>query len=217
MYKRILLGIIAFGLVSGAALGIVSASPAMQESGEQDSFRLLVAVINDAHEKNQLSDILSDLLADVFIDGLITPHTGETNEEVRRRLVVEGPAADRAALVALYNATDGPNWEESENWMSNEPLSVWYGITTNITGRVTEIELGDNNLVGEIPAELGNLASLTNLDLHHNPLSGEIPGELGNLASLTTLHLYGNKLSGEIPPELAKLSNLERLDYTRMT
>ena len=90
---------------------------------------------------------MSDLLADVFIDGLITPHTGETNEEVRRRLVVEGPAADRAALVALYNATDGPNWEESENWMSNEPLSEWYGITTNITGRVTEIELGDNNLV----------------------------------------------------------------------
>ena len=54
-------------------------------------------------------------MADVFIDGLITPHTGETVEEVRYRLVVEGPAADRAALVALYNATDGPNWEESEN------------------------------------------------------------------------------------------------------
>ena len=27
-------------------------------------------------------------------------------------------ATDREALVALYNATDGPNWEYDENWLS---------------------------------------------------------------------------------------------------
>ena len=51
MYKKILLGIIAFGLVSVVAMGIVSASPAKQESGDQDSFRLLVAVLSDARDK----------------------------------------------------------------------------------------------------------------------------------------------------------------------
>ena len=28
--------------------------------------------------------------------------------------------ADRAALVALYNATDGANWTINTNWLSNE-------------------------------------------------------------------------------------------------
>ena len=42
---------------------------------------------------------------------------------------------DRAALVALYNATDGPNWVLRTNWLSDEPLGDWYGINTDIDGR----------------------------------------------------------------------------------
>ena len=37
-------------------------------------------------------------------------------------------AADRAALVALYNATDGPNWTHSTNWLSDAPIGEWHGI-----------------------------------------------------------------------------------------
>ena len=44
---------------------------------------------------------------------------------------------------------------------------------------------------GEIPAELGNLASLVVIGLDENQLSGEIPEE-GSLSSLTVLHLGGN-------------------------
>ena len=44
--------------------------------------------------------------------------------------------------------------------------------------------------------------------LGRNQLSGEIPPELGNLASLQKLDLGGNQFSGEIPPELAKLPSL---------
>ena len=29
---------------------------------------------------------------------------------------------DREALVALYNATDGENWNKSANWLSDAPL-----------------------------------------------------------------------------------------------
>ena len=29
---------------------------------------------------------------------------------------------DREALVALYNATDGENWDVSDNWLSDAPL-----------------------------------------------------------------------------------------------
>ena len=44
-------------------------------------------------------------------------------------------AGDKAALTALYNATDGSNWTNNTNWLSNEPLSKWYGVTINDDGR----------------------------------------------------------------------------------
>ena len=118
---------------------------------------------------------------------------------------------DRAALVALYNATGGETWVGSDSWLSDMPTGEWSGVTTNADGRVIKLHLGDNRLSGEIPPELGNLANLEVLSLHENQLSGEIPPELGNLANLEVLSLSRNQLSGEIPPELGNLANLEVL------
>ena len=44
---------------------------------------------------------------------------------------------DRAVLVALYEATDGDNWKDNTNWLSDRPLNEWFGVTTNGNGRVT--------------------------------------------------------------------------------
>ena len=118
---------------------------------------------------------------------------------------------DRDALFALYNATDGENWDSSINWLSEAPLGEWSWVITNDDGRVTGLELWDNGLSGETPAELGSLSNLTSLDLSRNGLSGEIPAELGSLSKLTALWLLDNALSGEIPAELGSLSNLEIL------
>ena len=57
------------------------------------------------------------------------------------------------------------------------------------------------------------MTNLTHLWLAYNQLTGEIPGELGNLASLEHLDLSGNQLRGEIPSELAQLNNPEWLDF----
>ena len=100
-------------------------------------------------------------------------------------------ATDRAALEALYLATDGDNWTNSDHWATDEPLSSWYGVRTNSDGRVTELRLGENNLVGELPAQLGDLTKLSYLDLQADGLNGPIPNELGALDSLTYLHLSG--------------------------
>lgn len=118
---------------------------------------------------------------------------------------------DRAALVALYNATGGPNWEYNTNWMSDKPLEEWLGVTMDHTGRVTELRINRNNLSGQIPTELGNLNNLKVLTLTENRLTGTIPAQLGNLQNLKDLYLWGNRLSGQIPPELGNLSNLEWL------
>ena len=123
-------------------------------------------------------------------------------------------ATDRAALVALYNATDGANWLNNDNWLSNATMGVWDGVTTDSDGRVTRLLLSNNQLTGEISAELGSLTNLEWLRLTSNQLTGEIPAELGSLTNLRALWLGGNQLTGEIPEELGSLTNLKYLDLS---
>ena len=118
---------------------------------------------------------------------------------------------DRDALIALYRATDGPNWTNQENWLSNRPPDEWYGVTTNSAGRVTWLELSDNGLKGSLPAAIGNLDRLLVLFLDGNELTGSIPPEMGNLRGLLFLVLSSNEFSGEIPSELANLRDLRFL------
>ena len=118
---------------------------------------------------------------------------------------------DRAALVALYNATDGANWDTSTNWLSDRPIGTWHGVEWNSNQRVFRVRLADNGLEGTIPTELGNLSELRRLNLDRNQLSGTIPTELGNLSELRGLSLYSNQLSGTIPTELGNLSDLKIL------
>ena len=82
---------------------------------------------------------------------------------------------DRDALVALYNATDGANWTDNTNWLSDEPLGDWHGVTTDDQGRVTELDFRGNQLSGTIPPELGNLSSLTELSLVYDPTDRRNP------------------------------------------
>ena len=117
---------------------------------------------------------------------------------------------DRAALVALYEATDGANWNRNANWLSDRPLWEWEGVKTD-HGYVTELQLTNNGLSGQIPPEIGNLAGLMHLVLSANQLTGLIPPEMGNLMRLTWLSLDFNQMSGPIPPELGNLTELRIL------
>ena len=75
--------------------------------------------------------------------------------------------------------------------------------------------LNDNELTGEIPAELG---SLSNLETSRGePVDRGDTGELGNLSNLQGLWLNDNELTGEIPTELGNLSNLHELSLSGTT
>ena len=127
----------------------------------------------------------------------------------------QAASPDRNVLIALYRATGGEDWTKRANWLSEDaPIALWQGVTTDIDGRVTRLNLGDNHLTGEIPPELGSLGNLTVLNLNANQLTGPIPTELRSLSNLEELYLWGNKLSGEIPSELGSLSNLEVLSLS---
>ena len=142
------------------------------------------------------------------------------NVQGTAELTVANP--DRAALAALYKATDGPNWVNNEGWLSDAPLDEWYGVGTDGFGRVFSLDLQGrwdeeqrewipHGLHGPIPVELGSLTNLRYLWLSTNALTGGIPPELGNLADLRSLDLGSNALTGSIPAELGGLASLERL------
>ena len=116
---------------------------------------------------------------------------------------------DRTALEALYDATAGDNWTNNTNWKTDD--GDWYGVTTNADGRVTDVDLFENNLVGSLPGALGNLTELESLSLGFNALTGSIPAALGNLSKLENLDVTGNDLTGSIPSALGSLTELKWL------
>ena len=117
---------------------------------------------------------------------------------------------DRAILEALYRSTGGNSgyWRNHANWLTDASLQDWFGVSADTLERVTGLRLGNNDLTGPIPPELGKLGSLASLYLNGNNLTGPVPPELGKLASLEYLYLNANSLTGPIPPELGKLTNL---------
>ena len=119
--------------------------------------------------------------------------------------------AERQALEALYSATDGENWTDNANWLSEEPLNRWYGVVADRSGRVTQLLLQLNDLSGQIPAELSDLRFLRVVWLYDNALTGTIPSELGRLTNLLDLRMSDNRLTGTIPTELGALTNLSSL------
>ena len=125
---------------------------------------------------------------------------------------------DRAVLLALYEATDGPNWANNDGWLTDAPLDDWYGVDTDSAGQVVSLVLAGEwdeelsqwvrpNLAGPIPPELADLTRLEVLNLRYSGVTGAIPPELGNLLNLKQLDLgWNTALSGPIPPELRTIS-----------
>jgi len=115
------------------------------------------------------------------------------------------PETDRAALIALYNATGGDHWHDNTNWLSQQTVSTWFGVTTAENGCVTRLDLESNSLTGELPPELGTLPGLLYLNLRNNNLTGQFPLEWENASNMTNLYISGNNFSGCFPNQFAHL------------
>ena len=111
---------------------------------------------------------------------------------------------------ALLASRDALSVDQSLNWDEDLPIDEWKGVEL-ADGRVVELRMSSEGIVGTIPSELGSLSNLLSLSLWGNRLTGGIPKELGNLANLRSLWLSGNQLTGGIPEELGSLSNLQTL------
>ncbi|RWR97543.1 Protein kinase domain-containing protein [Cinnamomum micranthum f. kanehirae] len=140
---------------------------------------------------------------------------------------------------SLHNNSNATSTESKRNSTCN-----WLGITCNVAGRVTRINLfnaslrgkldnlsfssfskltilnlSSNALYGTIPAHIGTLTQLNILDLSVNKFFGHLPLSLGNLTKLTSLYIYENSISGTIPQEIGYLKNLVdlRISFNLLT
>ncbi len=130
------------------------------------------------------------------------------------------PLADSLELVTFYQQLGGPDWLDNTNWLvPDQPVEAWFGITANSEGCVTEIQLYDNHLsgnlydinlphlqhliisigsiAGEIP-DFSNIPELKTLWVNDHQLSGEMP-DFSNMPALTNIYLSNNNLSGSLP------------------
>ena len=117
--------------------------------------------------------------------------------------------SDSLALVALYNATDGPNWNNDENWL-NGPVFTWYGVEV-ANNRVTFLDLCRNELNGILPSEFYNLTAIQSVALCENNIDGQISSQIGNLNQLHHLNLTSTNFDGVLPTTIENCSNLGQL------
>ncbi|WP_298545840.1 hypothetical protein [uncultured Aquimarina sp.] len=164
--------------------------------------------------------------ADAGVYHFLATNTVVTNLELKRNPITvtisagslcNVSAEERQALIDFYMATDGDNWintrQNNQPWLINDPNSLvcdWFGVVV-VDGKVKELDLEANNLVGSIPEVITQLGTLEILKLPKNKLSGNIPAVIGQMTSLVTLRLNQNQLTGAVPPELGQLINLTGL------
>ena len=114
---------------------------------------------------------------------------------------------DRDILILFYCATDGKNWANKDNWLTDESLASWHGVTLDANGVKELRATGERIERDNTGLELGNITSLQTLYLNNNMLTGEIPDLSGNITSLHTLYLDNNHVDwGQYRPRWGSLT-----------
>ncbi|KAL8467133.1 hypothetical protein ACS0TY_036010 [Phlomoides rotata] len=84
--------------------------------------------------------------------------------------------------------------------------------TTYETFGLLFLNLGKNQLSGELPDCWLKFSSLGYLNIGNNDISGSIPNSIRFLTDLWSLNLGGNKISGQVPLAMRKCTELVKID-----
>ncbi|KAK9286321.1 hypothetical protein L1049_014711 [Liquidambar formosana] len=123
-------------------------------------------------------------------------------------------------LGKLSNKSGQPDPSFGWNMTSDPCKNLWKGVVCDSQSiYVTRIILDGFNLSGILHANSlcsgQTLAEhLSVLCLSDNNIGGEIPAEIANCKQLTHLYISGNQFSGDLPDSLSQLNNLKRLDIS---
>ena len=119
--------------------------------------------------------------------------------------VKESKLQVKHAKKILEHAKQHGVWNVVEGWGEEllDPTAC-HGVTVH-DGHIRSINLAHMQIMGTLPASIGNLTCLERLWLCNNELYGEIPESIGQcLDSLKYLNLSDNQFSGFVPRALCR-------------
>lgn len=139
----------------------------------------------------------------------------ESNKISDRLEVIQPINKERIALTKIYEALNGDEWTNNENWCSDKPINEWYGITARGDIDVKRLWLpNDAYIKGELPDCIASLNSLEELCFENTSLSGNLPSTIIELTNLNRIALKNCNLSGNIPESLKSCIQLEYIDLS---
>jgi len=147
--------------------------------------------------------------------------------------ICEGLESEMSILMSLYYDTNGDRWDWNDGWGTAAPICSWDNVVCANGSEqddkgVTDLLLGDNNLVGTVPSKIFMLRRLKTLDIKENidvtisfdkiseakrlkllylsdTALEDITG-IGNAPNLEELHLTDNDIVGEFPDDFYNLA-----------
>lgn len=124
----------------------------------------------------------------------------------------------RAYLIKFFESTGGENWKDNTNWLSDRPISEWYGLSVSEnTGELFTIKLEDNNLVGVLPDGFSILLTSRIIRLNNNVLNGELPKDFDRMVEPMLLNMSYNNLTGSIPSNVCDSRVTLNIKYNRLS
>ncbi len=153
-----------------------------------------------------------------FLEATNTTVTGLTirRNPISVTVLAEGDTCgvsntEKQALIDLYNGTNGANWVNNTNWLTDAPVCDWHGVTV-VDGKVVKLNLGSNDLNGVLGQSIYNLIYLSEIRIDANKeLTGALSNDIAKLTNLVKFNISGCNLSGNIPEKIVDLANLEQL------
>ena len=107
---------------------------------------------------------------------------------------------EKQVLSHFYENADGPNWKRGWDTDEDDVCSESYpGVSCDSNGRVSEIDVSDNNLSGSISPHVYTLKGLTTLDVSKNRITN------AGWNRIEVVEKMGNSVSDSI--EVIKLTN----------
>ncbi|XP_077225756.1 LRR receptor-like serine/threonine-protein kinase EFR [Tasmannia lanceolata] len=119
-----------------------------------------------------------------------------------------GRADDLKFFTSLTNCSNLKLLEIQRNHFAGPlPNSI-----ANLSTHLYQLAIGQSQISGNIPSQIGNLINLQSLAIYSTFITGSIPTSIGMLQNLQHLYLGNNNLSGKIPYNIGNLTRLTNLD-----
>ncbi|KAL3902481.1 MAG: hypothetical protein SGARI_005814 [Bacillariaceae sp.] len=107
---------------------------------------------------------------------------------------------ERFIMANFYFATNGDQWENSYNFLSENDVCDWNAGSD-----------GEGNFHGVFCKDDGKIYLL---DFTENGLSGSIPGDIGWLTNAEQFGVQGNSIGGTLPPSFGIMREMEMIDLS---